>query len=467
MQSVQPISKYALPLLGLYFLSGILTIIFFDGTGDVGDSIMHYLFSKYAYAHPENFLDHWAKPVFVFLSAPFAQFGFNGLKLFNLLCNGLSIWLIYLVANRSYFRYPLLIFPILMFMPDFYVLTFSGLTEPLFALFLTAGVWAAVYKKPIVAAILISFLPLVRSEGLIILGIFAFYFLIKKQWKVVFYLATGQLVYSIVGAFYYQDVLWVFHKIPYTKKGDFYGQGDWSNFVNKLFYMIGAPTFVLFILGGLHTAWRWLLTKQAKKEEIYLITGTVVCFITAHTLFWVLGIFGSMGLGRVLISIIPLVAWLALAGLEWLMSLAGNRLRWRYGLMGLVLILLIYFPFSANPAAIDWKGEMSLKTEQLLANQLIEDYKDQDPNRWVYTHPHLSLALGIDCFDKEQHLRLYKSDLEKLEKGDLLIWDDWFSRIDGQLPKELLDQQENLKLLKTYEQQEGGRLIEFRVYERR
>lgn len=463
MQSTTAISPYAVLLMGLYLLMGALTIIFCNGTADVGDSIMHYLFSKYAYAHPANFLDHWAKPVFVFLSAPFAQWGFEGIKVFNLLCNATSIWLIYLVANRSFFRYPFLIIPVLMFMPEFYILTFSGLTEPLFALFLTAGVWAAVYKKSVLAAILISFLPLVRSEGLIILGIFAFYFILKKEWKVLFFLATGQILYSVVGAFYYQDLLWVFHQIPYTNKGDFYGQGSLLNFVNKLFYMVGFPIFVLFILGGLRVAWRWLIIHAATKEEVYLIAGSTLSFITAHTLFWYFGIFGSMGLGRVLVSIIPLVACLALAGLETL-ALIPQKQGWQIGIFSLCFAAIIYFPFSSNPAAIDWKKDMMLKPEQILANQVAKDFKDRNPKHWVYTHPHLNMALGVDCFDSEQYTRLYKVDFHKIGKGDLLIWDDWFSRVDGQIPKESLDNNPRLKLLKTYEQQEGNRLIEFRVY---
>ena len=54
-----------------------------NGTGDSGDSIKHFLYSKYAFDYPAFFFHHWAKPVFVLLSAPFAWFGFKGMIVFN------------------------------------------------------------------------------------------------------------------------------------------------------------------------------------------------------------------------------------------------------------------------------------------------------------------------------------------------------------------------------------------------
>ena len=70
-------------LLFIYVIIATLTIIFFDGTGDSGDSIHHYQFAKLAPLHPELFFNHWAKPLYVLLASPFAQFTFIGVKIFN------------------------------------------------------------------------------------------------------------------------------------------------------------------------------------------------------------------------------------------------------------------------------------------------------------------------------------------------------------------------------------------------
>jgi len=69
--------------------------IILDGTGGGGDSVFHYMYSKYAIEHPENFFNHWAKPVYTMLSCPFAQFGFIGIKLFNVLMSLISAYFTY------------------------------------------------------------------------------------------------------------------------------------------------------------------------------------------------------------------------------------------------------------------------------------------------------------------------------------------------------------------------------------
>ena len=89
----------------LWFLVGIglfycWILCSFNGTGDDGDSIFHFLYAKYALTHPELFLHHWAKPVFVFLASPFAQFGFMGIKTFNVLLSLGSIWMVEKELNQ-------------------------------------------------------------------------------------------------------------------------------------------------------------------------------------------------------------------------------------------------------------------------------------------------------------------------------------------------------------------------------
>ena len=86
-------------LLALYAGCAVATILFFNGTGDEGDSVHHYLFARYAPLHPALFMDHWAKPLYVLLACPFAQFGFVGAKIFNVLAMMGAMWFTYLTAQ--------------------------------------------------------------------------------------------------------------------------------------------------------------------------------------------------------------------------------------------------------------------------------------------------------------------------------------------------------------------------------
>ncbi len=69
-----------------YWVISIFIVFYFNGTGNEADSINHFLYAHYAPPHPELYLNHWAKPLFTLLASPFAQFGFIGIKLFNILC---------------------------------------------------------------------------------------------------------------------------------------------------------------------------------------------------------------------------------------------------------------------------------------------------------------------------------------------------------------------------------------------
>ena len=201
----------------LFFaFAAIFSIIYFDGTAHEADSITHYLYAKFAFDHPQLFLNHWAKPVFVLLASPFAQLGFVGMKIFNSILAFLNFMLIYRVALRLKYRNPHLSIFFLIFCPLYFVVIFSGMTEILFATFVLSGIYLVLRNKLAYAAILISFLPFVRSEGLIFLGLFAVYFILSKNWKYIFYLVVGHVIYAIAGVFVFNNALWVFTDIPYA-----------------------------------------------------------------------------------------------------------------------------------------------------------------------------------------------------------------------------------------------------------
>jgi hypothetical protein len=90
------------------------------------DSIVHYQFARYAFKYPFHFVDHWAKPLFTTLSAPFAQFGFQGAVLFNILCGLLTAWLIFLIARKLKYSYSLAVIPFSLFAPIYMTTMFSS-----------------------------------------------------------------------------------------------------------------------------------------------------------------------------------------------------------------------------------------------------------------------------------------------------------------------------------------------------
>ena len=75
--------------------------------------------------------------------------------------------------------------------------------------------------------------------------------------------------------------------------------------------------------------------------------------------------------------------------------------------------------------------------------------------------------LDVDPFDADSRLYL-KDDVlnNELHKGDIIIWENWFSVVDWGVSKAAIDN--TLMLVKLYETKanDNGREIHYVVYER-
>ena len=438
----------------------ILTIIFFDGTADSGDSIVHYLFARYAPAHPKLFFDHWAKPLFVILASPFAQFGFGGIKVFNAINSVITIIYTYKVTELLKIKNPVIVIILMMFAPLNYILTFSGLTEPLFAMFLILGIYFCLKEKYVTASLIISFLPYVRSEGLIIIGIFGLYFMLIKKWKSIPFLITGSAVISIAGYFVYHDLLWVFTKIPYATLNSVYGSGTITHFAEKLVYVVGVPICVLVWI-GFSTLVIKLFRKKANTEEFLFLLSSFSLFLIAHSLFWYLGIFNSYGLIRVMISIMPVMAIIALMGFN---ALTESFIKTeKIGIIIKVIVLgyILIFPFAPHPAAIQWEEKMMLQGGQLRAMEVADFISKNNQAKYpiIYSHPALSMALNLDPFDENKVRKFTRENISGMRSGELLIWDNVFVEFESGIKKSDLDAMPELTQIFLYKTEKGPEVV--------
>jgi hypothetical protein len=456
-------------LLFSYLIISIFTILFFNGTGDAGDSITHYLFAKYAPSHPTLFFDHWSKPVFVLLSCPFAHFGFTGMKIFNALVSLLCIFMTFKTAECLNLKNAIIVAVIMMFAPLYYILTFSGLTEPLFALFLIFAIYFSIKQRYIAACILISFIPFVRSDGLIIIGVYFLYLVLKRQWKFIPLLFFGHLIYSIAGFFVYHDFLWVFNKIPYANIGSPYGSGEITHFIEQLLYVIGIPVYLLFWIGAISIIYKSVQKKISIEISVLIFTG-FMCFFIAHTLFWYLGIFNSMGLNRVLIGVMPMIAIISLNGFNFITEeFLKKNYKIKISVQLFFVIYIVVFPFTSNPAAINWKRDMMLSQEQQLAIKSANFVTTSfgTGHRIVCSHPYLSEVLNIDFFDSLKRKELNNENIKQLQSGDIIIWENWFAEIKQGILKTDLDNNKELKNLYNTNIYDNGREICYSVYIRK
>lgn len=449
-----------------YSILGVLSIIFYwvafsqNGLGKSGDSVQHFIMSRHSWNYSQYFFDHWGKPFFTLISSPFSQFGFTGIKFFNVTLALLSTFVTYKSASKLKIEHSYLVIITTLLSTYFLFKMFSGLTEYLSAFMLISSVYLVLNKRQDVAALIVSFLPFVRSEGLVIILVFLFYFMVKANFRSALFLSVGHIVYSVVGYFWYGDILWVFTKIPYATLSTIYGEGTWSHYFHRYMYIAGIPIYILIIAGILQFVFRLFKARFNLKvlfsEHTLLIYGVFAAFFMAHVIFWALSIFNSMGLVRVFITVTPLTGIIALEGLNFFTGLIKKEMV-RRSVFYLYTVYMVIFPLTSNHAAPDIPEDFRLESKYVQLRKYLENRRGELAGHKVFaSDPHVYLFLDrrvedmIGSFPVE-----YYKDPEILKKGDYVIWDHWYTPVQENIELKDPRSSKRLQLINTLEEDDS------------
>lgn len=433
---------FAITALTIHFLS--------SGVFDMGDGILHYQIARYSWVHPHLFIDHWGKPFFTLLSSPFAQFGYTGSVVFNILCASLTLWVIARIGMhlKLFFSSTAVIFA--GFSPLFFSVSISGLTEPLFALVVSGSILLIVTGRFRLAAIVVSFLPFVRTEGFILLPLFGLLLLIRSQFVAILLLAVGTLIYSFIGGFILGDFLWVVHDNPYKGAKDIYGTGSIFHFISRNEMILGTSGVVLFITGTLFYIYIFFSKKDYSRflpEEILLIYGCFLTYFIMHSIFWHWGLFGSLGLVRVIAGVSPLAALISVSTFRSI-QLVKSKTRYMIVILvvaGCIINIIQTLNQSKIPFVIDNESKplfaaVAFAKSRIKSNDLIYAH-----------HPYGIHLLDRDPFDQTSIRNYWTliSDSAILKIGTYVLWDSHFAPECG-LPLEKVQKIRGLKLLGVF-----------------
>jgi hypothetical protein len=432
-------------LIGLAILLGGFAWLVSISTGTEGgeDSFMHYLFARYVPQHPENLLDHWGKPLHTLLISPFAQFGFTGAKIYNVLAGMATAWFTYKTADRLGLKTAMASVIILLFAPLYFLCLNSALTEITFSLVLAAGLYFIVAEKYYAAAIILSFLPFARSEGFILLPFFGLYFIWQRQFIPMLFLATGVLLYSVIGYFWhYHDIMWVFNQNPYADKNQVYGRGYFWHYVDAHREIIGEPQKWLFFIGfvsfllGLRRASHVGINNTDKSfQKWVLIVVLTLGYFFAHSIVWYYGIQGSAGLIRVFAGIMPLFALISTRGLDAIYKPFLLLPNLRLAIVCTILFFVVQYSTS-NPHLPIMLGpeENTLYDAGNWYKQ--SSYKNQE-RKVYYFAPTVALAFDVDPFNPEGRAYLFDAkNTAEVPQGSLVVYDMHFGPNECKFPLE-------------------------------
>lgn len=260
------------------------------------------------------------------------------MKLFQCTIVAWSAWLAYTCARQLRLPYPALAIVFCYAAPDYFRIQYSGLTEPLFGLILVGAVAAALHGRLRLSAAVLSGLPLVRSEGIALWGLWAVYLLWEREWRALPWLGLGIAVFSLVGGFLQQfNFAWLFTNSPYAFHSP-YGSGHWRHFIDHFPTLLGWSLTVLLLVGAGYTVRRMVQPANWRepnfRREVLLVDGSIVLFTLVQSVLWAYGLFGSFGMLRTMTTLVPLCAVVSLSGLAVLSRLATRPATQRWVLAG-------------------------------------------------------------------------------------------------------------------------------------
>jgi hypothetical protein len=412
---------------------------------DDSDGLQHYFTSQYAWSNHTFFLNHWGKPLFILFSSPFAQFGFKAYLFFNLIVFLLSVLIVFSLFRKfkasplAYFFFPISCFLI----PDYVEGVCGGMTEPFFGLLLLLILWLGVHQKWILFALVTSFLPFARSEGMLVILMAGVFLLVIKEVKALPFLLIGFILYAFTGKLLLNDWMWYFNNDPYPENSP-YGNGTWYHYLQAFKRHIGIINFLLLPFISYYL---YRLFKKGEKRLFLLFLffiGIYILVIVVHSYLWANGLKGAMGLSR--------LATLGVLPVLFFAVLSFNLVISQKNIVTLIVVVLL------SALTVNQIAHYDLPTKETefhsSLKKAIQYTKKHYSKKTYYFHPMIAYYEGINTFDTKikttQSFGLLSDEgIHYLRKGDCIIRDSQFGPVEQGMPFDRIEQISWLKKVKT------------------
>src|SRR5579883_433335 len=304
-------------------LSVALVLLYPDSYQQDGGT--HFLFARWAWAHPRNLVDVWGRPLFTFLySGPAVWWGYRGAKLFTVLIACATAWQTWQLAREYGLERPALVIPLLWFQPSFLLLSSETMTEPLFALLLVSALRLHHAGRRILAALLISASALARPEGFFIDAAWGVWLLLEhrgakpnlfmRRVGTAALLATFPVLWWLAAFAVTHDKLYIVHNWPanWSATVATYGTGPGLEYYHRRKEIFGPLLVYPFALGIIATF---------VFRRLGLALGLTLTFFVVLSILRATGLFGSAGYPRYFVCVAPAIALVTLLG--WNLAAVG------------------------------------------------------------------------------------------------------------------------------------------------
>ncbi len=325
----------------------------------------------------------------------------------------------------------------------------AGMTEILMAGIGIASVYLVTINRYTLAAIVASFSIVARPESVILIPLMALLLAWERKWRVIPWLALGFSLYTFIGFFFGdKSILWVLSEDPYPAMSP-YGSGSFTRFLENSDLIFGyfiIPTFLLCLV--------FLMLRSGKLGQSKIIrlgwfsVSMVLLVLFLHSYLWWQGLKGSLGLIRVMATVIPMAALASMIGLNFFLQ----HMRYRKLITVLAVITLLLADVYAYRES---ELPRVVSPRERVLQKASDWYMDYGENRRVsYLDPYIAFLIGLDPLDETKVwslLAVDKSDPSiSLEPGDIIIWDSLFGPREAGIAEEAITENPRIKVRETY-----------------
>ncbi len=406
-----------------FALAGVALVHFYPDSYQQ-DGGLHFLFARWAVAHPRFMLGVWARPLFTALYALPAQLGYPAAKLVTVAVSLAAAWNTARLAREHGLERAELAVPLLFLQPSFFLLCSETMTEPLFALLLVVALRLHRAGRTYGGMWVASLLPLARPEGFFVCLLWGAFVALDPRPGRSFLgralstvrLLGGVSLWWLAALLMTRDPLFIIHNWP---QGWALEAGPATGTLAQYWlirYHLLAGSFVVVLFGvG--------LVALGIERRLGLAVASLVLLAVLHSVFFRWGLFGSLGYARYLVCVAPPMALVTLAGWN---AVAG----------ALPARLPAALRTAAGAALLLWSARACLAYVDSYGSSR-DAWAVADTAAWLRAHPrpmprlvfsqaYMSILLGPDLAarpvlgrDRERNVEL----LRGLPPGTLVFWD--------------------------------------------
>lgn len=444
-------NRLAVIILTVIFILKLIFVFSLNNVDWEPDSYMHFLELKTIYSNFPNNLDLglgvWTKPLYAYLfGIPVTIFSANSffiVQILNLLIFAVIGYIIFKITQILFKNKMLSYLTIILtsFSLTLFKSSTSSLTEPIFTLFLVLGFYFSLKNRFEISSVLIGLSILGRIEGLFFIGIYFFYILFKiKKPKLLsihlLLLSLPGLMWNFLGYLQTGYPIYIFDN-GYPSTPGAYGYGEFYSIAWQ--FITREPIIFLISLGAII-----IFLKNFKKltyrYELSLLYSWSFIFIAIQSILWWKGLFGSAGLMRYFVSIIPFMIILLIFLISSLIKRDHKIKLTAYFLSVSQIIILLIFILGIIPG----KQEYPVVDSELVeAGQWVKENVNQE-TFLASDRPEIIYYADRDL---NNSTIFYKEILAKREKGIYIWTKDWGEAVSNVRQEELSSEAELIYII--------------------